>query len=42
MAAVLLVIGAGLVIAGAALLAWPAGLLSAGVLALLAAIDLRR
>lgn len=38
---VLLVLGAALVVAGAAGVTWPAGLLAAGVLMLLAAIDLR-
>jgi hypothetical protein len=41
-AAVLLALGCALTVAGAALLAWPAGVLVAGVLLLLAGIDLRR
>lgn len=39
--AVLLVAGAVCVVTGSAFLAWPAGVLAVGVLALLAAADLR-
>lgn len=42
MAAVLLVLGASATVAGVALLCWPAAISTAGVLLLLAAIDLRR
>lgn len=38
---VLLLTGAALVVAGAAVITWPAGVLALGVLMLLAAIDLR-
>lgn len=38
----LLVLGAGLIIAGSAAITWPAGLLAAGVLLLLAAVDVGR
>lgn len=41
-AALLLLLGASGIIAGAALLTWPAGVLAAGLLLLLAGIDLRR
>lgn len=40
--AVLLLLGAALVILGCALITWPAGLLAFGVLLILAAVDLRR
>ena len=42
MAAALLVIGAACLIAGATVLLWPAGLMTAGLLLILGAIDLRR
>ena len=42
MAVFLLMLGAAATISGFALLAWPLGLMAAGVLMLLAGIDLRR
>lgn len=39
--ALLVVLGAALTVAGATAITWPAGVLAAGVLLLLAAIDLR-
>lgn len=42
MAALLLLLGACAAVAGVSLLAWPAGLAMAGVLLILAGIDLRR
>lgn len=41
MPAVLLVVGALLVVAGASFVDWPLGVLAAGVLCLLAGVDLR-
>lgn len=41
MPAVLLVVGALLIIGGASLVHWPLGLIAAGVLAIAAAVDLR-
>lgn len=41
-APVLLILGALMVVAGATVLAWPFGLMVAGALVLLAAVDLRR
>jgi hypothetical protein len=41
MAAALLIVGAFLVVAGAASVSWQAGLVAAGVLALAAGVDLR-
>lgn len=42
MAAVLLLLGACATVAGVALLAWPAAIATAGVLLILAGVDLRR